>query len=259
MSFSAKPLLLVSLLAAISASSAFAQTATPAAPAAQAAAAAPENTLAYNVGVVTDYRYRGISQSRLKPAVQGGVDFSHTSGAYVGAWASTIQWVKDAGGKSDLELDIYGGYKGTAGPVSYDVGVLTYVYPSNGLAVSANTTEIYGAGTIGPATLKYSHALTNTFGFAGSKNSGYLDLSATFDVGNGFTLVPHIGHQRIAGTGNGIYSYTDYSLTLTKDFGNGLAVSAAVLGTDAPDGSYYTPAGKNTGKNGVVVGLKYSF
>lgn len=258
MSFSAKPLLLVSLLVAIGASSAFAQTAAPApAPAAPEAAAA--NSLSYNVGVVTDYRYRGISQSRLKPAAQGGIDFAHTSGAYVGAWASTIQWVKDAGGKSDLELDLYGGYKGAAGPVSYDVGVLTYVYPSNGLSTSANTTEIYGAGTMGPATLKYSHALTNTFGFANSKNSGYLDLSATFDVGNGFTVVPHIGHQRIAGTGNGIYSYTDYSLTLTKDFGNGLAVSAAVVGSDATDGLYVTPAGKNTGKNGVVVGLKYSF
>lgn len=255
MSFSAKPILLVSLLAAICGSSAFAQTAAPAAP----AAAAPASSLSYNVGVVSDYRYRGISQSRLKPAAQGGIDFSHASGAYVGTWASTIQWVKDAGGKSDLELDIYGGYKGTAGAVSYDVGVLTYIYPSNGLSTSANTTEIYAAGTVGPATLKYSHALTNTFGFADSKNSGYLDLSATFDVGNGFTLVPHVGHQRIAGTGNGVFSYTDYSLTLTKDFGNGLAVSAAVVGSDAADGLYVTPAGKNTGKNGVVVGLKYSF
>ncbi len=260
MTFSAKPLLLVSLLAAIGTSAAFAQTAAPAAaPAAPAASAAPENSLSYNVGVVTDYRYRGISQSRLKPAVQGGIDFSHTSGAYVGTWASTIQWVKDAGGKSDIELDIYGGYKGNAGPVAYDVGVLSYVYPSNALSPSANTTEIYAAGTVGPATLKYSHALTNTFGFAGSKNSGYLDLSATFDVGNGFSVAPHIGHQRIAGTGNGVYSYTDYSLTVTKDFGNGLAVSAALVGTDAADGVYYTPAGKNTGKNGVVVGLKYSF
>ncbi|MDO8455890.1 MAG: TorF family putative porin, partial [Burkholderiaceae bacterium] len=99
MSFSSKPLLLVSLLAVIGASSALAQTAAPAAPApaAPAAAAAPENSLSYNVGVVTDYRYRGISQSRLKPAVQGGIDFSHTSGLYVGTWASSIQWVKDAG------------------------------------------------------------------------------------------------------------------------------------------------------------------
>ena len=254
MTFFAKPILLTSILAALAGTSAVAQTAAPAAP-----AAAPASTLSYNVGVVTDYRYRGISQSRLQPAVQGGVDFAHSSGAYVGAWASTIKWVKDAGGDSDVELDIYGGYKGSAGAVSYDVGVLTYVYPSNALSTSANTTEIYAAGTVGPATLKYSHSLTNTFGFANSKNSGYLDLSATFDVGNGFSVVPHIGHQRIAGSGNGIYSYTDYSVTVAKDFGNGLAVTAAVVGTDADKGSYYTPAGKFTGKAGVVVGLKYSF
>lgn len=260
MSFSTKPVLLVTLLAAMGATSAFAQTAAPApAPVAAAPAAAPENTLSYNVGVVSDYRYRGISQSRLNPAVQGGIDFSHTSGLYVGTWASSIQWVKDAGGNANVELDLYGGYKGTAGAVSYDVGVLSYQYPGHALAVSPVTTEIYGAGTFGPATLKYSHSLTNTFGFANSKNSGYLDLSATFDVGNGFSVVPHVGHQRIAGSGNGIYSYTDYSLTVTKDFGNGLALSAAVIGTDATDGVYVTPAGKNTGKAGVVVGLKYSF
>ncbi len=256
-----KPVLWVSLLAAMGTSAVMAQTAAPAvAPAAPVAATpAPENTLSYNVGVVTDYRYRGISQSRLKPAVQGGIDFTHTSGLYIGTWASTIQWVKDAGGKADLELDIYGGYKGSVGAVSYDVGVLTYQYPSASLSVSPNTTEIYGAATVGPATLKYSHALTNTFGFADSKNSGYLDLSATFDAGNGFSVVPHIGHQRIAGSGNGIYSYTDYALTVTKDFGNGLALSAGLVGTDADKASYVTPAGKFTGKAGVVVGLKYSF
>ncbi len=243
-------------LLATAGTSSFAQTA---APAAAPAAAAPESSLSYNIGAVTDYRYRGISQSRLKPAVSGGVDFSHASGAYVGVWASSIQWVKDAGGDGKVEVDIYGGYKGAAGPVSYDVGVLTYQYPSAALSVSPNTTEIYGAATMGPATLKYSHTLTNTFGFANSKNSGYLDLSATFDVGNGFTVVPHVGYQRIAGSGNGDFSYTDFSVAVTKDFGKGLSVTATVLGTDAKDGSYITPAGKNTGKNGVTLGVKYAF
>ena len=257
MSHSFKLTALAAVLALVGASS-FAQTAAPAA-APAAAPSAAENSLSYNVGAVSDYRYRGISQSRLKPAVQGGIDFTHASGAYVGAWASTIQWVKDAGGDARVEVDIYGGYKGAAGPVSYDVGVLTYQYPSAALSVSPNTTEIYGAATLGPATLKYSHALTNTFGFANSKNSGYLDLSATFDVGNGFTVVPHIGHQRIAGSGNGDFSYTDFSVAVTKDFGKGLTVTATVLGTDAKAGSYVTPSGKNMGKTGVTVGVKYAF
>jgi uncharacterized protein (TIGR02001 family) len=254
----AKSTVLAAILATIGTAS-FAQTATPAATAAPAAPAAAESTLSYNVGAITDYRYRGISQSRLKPAVSAGVDYTHASGAYVGGWISSIQWIKDAGGNAKAEIDIYGGYKGTAGAVSYDVGVLTYQYPSAALKPSPNTTEIYGAATVGPATLKYSHALTNTFGFANSKNSGYVDLSATFDVGNGFTVVPHVGYQRIAGSGNGDFSYADYSVSVTKDFGKGLTVTAAVVGTDAKKGSYFTPSGKNTGAAGVTLGVKYSF
>ena len=83
--------------------------------------------------------------------------------------------------------------------------------------------------------------------------------SATFDVGSGFSVVPHIGHKSLAGVVNGIYSYTDYSLTLGKDLGKGLALSASVVGTDADKANYFTLAGKVTGKAGVVLGLKYSF
>ena len=223
----------------------------------QAPKAEPEYTLSYNVGVVTDYRYRGISQSRLDPALQGGIDFAHKSGLYLGTWASTIKWIKDAGGSGDVEWDVYGGYKGTAGPVGYDVGVLRYEYPDNKLHPDANTTELYVAGTVGPATLKYSDSVTNLFGFADSKNSGYLDLSATFDLGNGYSAVPHVGHQTVKN--NGGFSYTDYSLTLGKDFGNGISVSAAAVGTDASKTAYVTPSGKFTGRSALVLGAKYSF
>ena len=224
---------------------------------AQAQAAAPESTLSFNAGVVSDYRYRGISQSRLKPAVQGGVDYADKSGFYVGAWASSIKWIKDAGGDASMELDLYGGYKGAVGDVAYDVGFLRYEYPSNKLAVRANTNEVYGAVTMGPATLKYSHAVSNLFGFADSKNSYYVDLSASFDLGEGFSLVPHVGYQSVKN--NSAFSYTDYSLTLGKDLGNGLSATAALVGTDADKALYITPAGKFTGKTGVVVGLKYAF
>ncbi len=224
---------------------------------AQTKAPEPDYTLSYNVGVVTDYRYRGISQSRLKPALQGGADFAHKSGFYLGTWASTIKWIKDAGGGAGAEWDIYGGYKGTAGPIGYDVGVLRYQYPSHDLAVSPNTTELYAAGTYGPATLKYSHAVTNLFGFADSKGSSYLDLSATFDMGNGWSVVPHVGHQKVKNFSPA--SYTDYSVTVGKDFGNGFSASAALVGTDADDTVYFTPAGKFTGKTGLVLGAKYSF
>jgi uncharacterized protein (TIGR02001 family) len=224
---------------------------------AQAKAPEPDYTLSYNVGAVTDYRYRGISQSRLKPALQGGVDYARKSGIYVGVWGSTIKWVKDSGGDAPVEVDLYGGYKGTVGAFGYDVGVLRYQYPRHDLAVSPNTTEVYGAATWGPATLKYSHSATNLFGFSDSKNSYYVDASATFDVGNGFSVVPHIGYQKVKN--NDDFSYTDYAVTLGKDFGNGLSASAAVVATDVDHQHYVSPAGKSLGKTALVVGVKYSF
>lgn len=222
---------------------------------AAAVPAAADDGLAYNIGAVSEYRYRGISQSRLKPAVQGGLDFTKGN-LYLGAWASTIKWVEDGGGDAPVELDLYGGYKGElAKGLSYDIGGLAYVYPRHNVSVSPNTFELYGALSFGPATLKYSHSLTNLFGFADSKQSGYLDLSASFDVGSGFTLVPHIGYQRVKGLSEA--SYTDYSLTLTKDV-SGVLLSAAVIGTDA-DGYYVAPSGKALDKARLVVGAKYNF
>lgn len=226
---------------------------------AQTKAPEPDYTLAYNLGATTDYRYRGISQTRLKPTVQGGIDFSHKSGFYLGAWGSGIKWIKDGGGDASVELDLYGGYKATVGAISYDLGVLTYQYPSNKLNPSANTTELYGAATLGPATLKYSHSVSNLFGFANSKNSGYLDLSASFDLGDGWSLAPHIGRQRVAH--NSLYSYTDYSLAVNKDI-DGLVLSATVVGTDADQAAYTTSAaagGKFLGKSGLLLSVKKNF
>ena len=214
--------------------------------------------LAFNAGAVSDYRYRGISQTRLKPTLQAGVDYSN-GGFYLGAWGSGIKWIKDFGGDADVEIDVYGGVKGElAKDLAYDVGVLTYQYPSNKLSPSANTTEIYGALTYGPATLKYSHALTDTFGNPDSKNSFYLDASATFDVG-GYSVVPHVGYQKIKGPFSGPATYTDYSLTVSREF-SGIVVSLAVVGTDADKAFYSSPVnGKELGKSGVVLGVKYNF
>lgn len=227
-----------------------------------AAADEPASSLSFNAGVVSDYRYRGISQTRLQPTLQGGVDYADKSGVYVGAWASGIKWIKDSTATAgDVEVDLYGGYKGTAGDVAYDVGFLRYEYSGNKLGNvagygNANTNEVYAAVTLGPVTAKYSHALSNLFGNLNSKGSSYLDLSATFDLGSGFTLVPHLGYQRVKNVVNA--SYTDAALTLNKDLGNGLTFSAALVATDADKG-FYTLQNKFNGKTGAVLGLKYSF
>jgi uncharacterized protein (TIGR02001 family) len=220
-------------------------------------AASAADGFSFNVGAVTDYRYRGLSQSRLEPAVQGGADFTQ-GGFYAGAWASTIKWTKDSGGGGDVEVDLYGGYKGSVNQdLSFDVGALTYQYPGNKLDEvggfdDATTYEVYGAMTFGPVTAKYSHSVSNLFGNPDSKNSGYADLSGSFEW-EGLSLVPHIGYQDIKGP-NGNFSYTDYSFTVSKDF-NGLVVSGALIGTDID----INLGGANIGKPTFVLGVKYNF
>ncbi len=237
---------------------------------AQTKAPEPDYTVSYNLGVVTDYRYRGISQSARKPALQGGIDYAHKNGFYLGGWASTITWIKDssvpplATAKGPVELDLYGGYKGAINDTfSYDVGALQYWYVGNSFknitGTNANTLELYGALSAGPGTLKYSHSLTDLFGTPKSKGSGYLDLSLTFDLGNGFSVVPHLGSQHIKGFG----TYTDYSLTVNKDI-DGLVLSAGLVGTNwrSHFGFPYTLPGSGTkdlGKGALVVGLKKNF
>lgn len=232
------------------------------------AATAPTSPFSYNVGIVSDYRFRGISQSRLRPALQGGADFAHESGFYLGFWASTIRILRDIpGGNGPVELDLYGGYKGKINDdFAYDVGLLRYQYPRQNFPTTVNTTELYGALTYGPATVKYSHSIgAQTFGVASSRNTYYLEAAATFDLGSGYALTPHIGRQKYKGSVGGVSnssfaSYTDYSLGLTKDIGNGISLSGTVVGTNTTNAFYQSGAnGKDLGKTGLVIGAKYTF
>lgn len=223
---------------------------------AQAEDKKPDNEVAFNAALTSDYRFRGISQSRLKPALQGGVDYTNNpTGLYAGAWASTIKWVKDGGGDSDIEIDLYGGKKGElAKDWTYDVGGLAYVYPSNGLKPNANTFEIYGQIGFGPAYLKYSHSLSNLFGFTDSKHSGYLDLGANIDIAKGLQLNLHAGRQNVRH--NSTFSYSDYKIGVTKDLGfASLAFAVIHASTDA----YVGRNGKNLAKTGGVLSLSKTF
>jgi uncharacterized protein (TIGR02001 family) len=226
--------------------------------------------ISYNIGAVTDYRYRGLTQTKFHPAVQGGIDYANGP-IYVGTWLSTISWVKDSGGRNGgdapVEWDLYGGTKGDIikDSLTYDVGVLAYVYIGEkfhdiGLS-NPDTGEFYGALTYSVFTAKVSISATPLFGTPKSKGSQYYDLSANFDLGSGFSLVPHVGYQNITGQVSKDFglSYTDYSLTLGKDFGKGLSASFAVIATDADKNDYVTSSGKFTGRTGVVAGVKYAF
>lgn len=223
---------------------------------AHAQEAKPDNEISYNAAITTDYRYRGLSQTRLDPALQGGADYvNNPTGLYVGTWLSTIKWTKDLGGDGNIEWDIYAGKKGQINELlTYDVGGLYYFYPSNELNPSANTFELYGQLGIGPAYVKYSQSTTNLFGTADSKGSGYLDIGANIDITEGFILNLHAGHQRVKN--NSEFSYDDFKIGVTKDFGFANVSLAAVK---ANTSSYLSPSGRNLGKTGVVLSASKTF
>lgn len=219
---------------------------------------APEHELSYNVGVVSDYRYRGISQTVRRPALQGGIDYAHTpSGFYAGTWASTIRWIDDAGGDSNVEIDLYAGKTGQFGNgLTYDFGGLGYLYPNNdfkaiGLA-NANTFELYGQLGFGPGYVKYSHSLTDLFGVPDSDGSGYLDVGADFEISNGFILNLHVGRQMIRRNPG---DYTDWKVGVTKDFGV-VEAALSVVGTNIDT---FASNGRNVSDTGVLLSISKSF
>lgn len=225
---------------------------------------AQQQPFSVNAAVVSDYRYRGISQTRLAPALQGGADYADdTSGLYAGTWLSTIRWTRDAGGAGDLEWDLYAGKRGQLGAgFSYDAGVLGYVYPANGLghiagSADANTVEAYGQLGYGPVYAKYSLSLTNLFGFDDSNRSGYLDLGGNFDLGKDLTLNAHAGRQQVRH--HSLASYDDWKLGLSKKMGHATG-AIALVGTNASKAAYSAPGnGRFLGRTALTVSLGVSF
>lgn len=226
-----------------------------------APAATPEHTFTGNVTVATDYRFRGISQTFKEPTIQGGFDYSHSSGFYVGNWNSNVSGNSFTDGS--IEMDLYAGYKFAITPdFTADVGALYYYYP--GAQISGgekyNTTELYVAGTYKWFTVKYSNAVSDFFGAPNSDGSDYLELNANFEVMDKTTLGFHVGHQNVKNVDNA--DYTDYKISLSRDFGFA-TIGLAVVGTDA-DKSFYTAtngAGKSKelGDTTAVLSISKAF
>src|SRR6185312_2417238 len=216
---------------------------------ADATAPAAASPIVGSATLASDYIFRGLSQTNRKPAVQAGIEYDFADGLYLGLWGSSISWLSDtstptAPVSSNVELDFYLGYRGKLSEdLGYDAGLYTYYYPGSypqGFT-RANTTEIYGLLSYKFLSLKYSHALTNTFGFAHTKYSGYVDLSANYEFAPSWVLNAHAGHQRIDGIS--IASYSDYKLGVTKNFDKGFSVALAYCDTDAERSVYTNPFG----------------
>ncbi|MEP7205395.1 MAG: TorF family putative porin [Casimicrobiaceae bacterium] len=248
--------------AALIAGTAFAQTPAPAPP-------EPDFTFTGNVGLYSQYVFRGLSQTNEKPALQGGFDLGHKSGLYLGTWASNISWVSDAapGASASLEWDVYGGYKGALyGDLGYDIGLLYYWYPGSYPAgfTKPDTLEGYVGLTWKFLSLKYSYVLNNkTFGFADSRGSDYIDLTANYDiiekvsdVIGKVTLTGHVGHQKFRHYGD--FNYTDWKIGASTEI-YGVTTGIFVTGTDAKDELYTNPFGKKIADNQVVVYVQKTF
>ena len=251
-----------------------AQTPPPAAP-----PPAPDYTLTANAGLFTEYIFRGISQTAGKPAVQGGFDWAHSSGFYLGTWGSNISWLEDFGAynRSSLEWDFYGGYKNNFPGTedwNYDVGLLYYYYPGhkNPNVSSANTLELYGAVGWKWVSLKASYTLSdNYFGTrpTGEKSQGtwYWDLTATYPVPDtAWALIGHVGGLRLRNNGSGDFDadYTDWKLGASYTIPDGtvfkgLEVGAYYTDNNAKEPFYTDLTGYDTSKARGVVYVKKTF
>lgn len=249
------------LLSGLTALGAGAQTAEP------PAAAAPDYTLTTNVGLFSQYVFRGISYTQKKPAIQGGADLAHSSGLYVGIWGSQISGKAIQGATG--EIDLYGGYAGSAGDFSYDAGLLQFIFPDGkypGAGEDYNTLELYASLGWKFLKLKYSHSLTDYFGFnngsfgaagnGNSKGSHYLEANANVDLGAGWGLELHVGRQTVRHYGQ--YNFTDYKIGAGKDLGNGWQAKLGFIDTTA-DSTLYTIDGVDTGDRKWLASIARSF
>jgi uncharacterized protein (TIGR02001 family) len=236
---------------------------------AQGAKPEPEYTFTGNMTIASDYRFRGYTQTDYQPAIQGGIDFAHKSGFYLGNWNSNVSSGIFNG--APIEMDFYGGYKHAFGDFGLDLGVIYYYYPGTGEygPYEAKNFEGYIGGSYGPVAVKYFYAFTNFFGVEipgyNTKGSQYVDINGTFPFGE-FAIVAHAGWQYVK-------NYQNINTALNKDntwdfklggtwdiAGSGWILGAFWVGTSEKDffvTAENPPSG--AGKSGFLATLTKTF
>lgn len=154
--------------------------------------------LSYNLGVASDYVFRGVSQTQEDPQVFAGADLS-TGKLYAGTWASNV----DFGDKTDAEVDLYAGYKPTVGAATLDLGVIYYGYVGapkgadyGNVEVKAAASIPAGKGGLGAAVF-YS---PDSFGAA--KEAVYYELNGSYPIAAKWTVSGAVGRQAYEGSGD---------------------------------------------------------
>ena len=161
--------------------------------------------LSANVGLTSDYLWRGMTQTDGAPAISGGIDYDAGNGIYVGTWASNVDFGDDA----TYEWDLYAGYAGEVEGFSYDVGAIYYAYPNGD---DSDFSELYASVGYGFLTLGVATLLDADWD-ADFADDFYYSADAAFEVAEGLELGFHVGYYDIdAGD-----SQTDYSVSLSKN------------------------------------------
>lgn len=228
--------------------------------AAQEEAAGP-HTFSGNVTLASSYRFRGLDQTFGKPALQGGFDYSHESGFYVGNWNSNIS--EYAGFPSgNIEMDVYGGFRKSFGDFGIDVGGLYYYYPGSnngkGKGKAVDNFEMYLGASWKFLSFKYSRAFTDYFDVPETRGTSYYDLAANFDLGAGWGINGHVGYTDIAHSSD--FDYADWKLGVTKDI-DGYVIGLSYIGTNTNDYRWTNGDNKtiNAGKSTAVLSVSKSF
>jgi uncharacterized protein (TIGR02001 family) len=243
------------------------------APAAADGATAPPPAFTINgsATLISDYRFRGISQTNLQPAIQGSITVTHSSGFYASVWSSSTSGYVTFSGTGSQEIDAIVGFKKTYSGVTFDAGVLYYIYPRSRPAGDNSKGDFFEpyadiAYTYGPVTGKVTvnyapkqKALSLDQGQTGLfKNNDNVYLAGDLAVAIPKTplgLTAHLGHTwgpSWLSLGN---EYTDYG------FGATLTYKQLVFGVSYvdTDGVFTLANGKNAARSGVVVSLGVSF
>lgn len=237
--------------------------------------------------VVSDYLFKGMTQTWGRPTVQASLDYAHSSGAYASLWTSGVSRKVYAGARSEIDLTV--GYKQLINDDwSYGLGVLSVFYPGGNYhkvryaalpSQRYDFTEAFASVSYQWLTLKYSHTLTDLAGFnqntgylGHSRGSRYIDLSADIPLADGYVLGLHAGRQHIttrlaAPTAGGSSNpdFTDYRVSLNKTLPDGWNASLALGWNDNTAFYNQTPSNlnmndtRNVGKKRLVLSIGKTF
>jgi uncharacterized protein (TIGR02001 family) len=218
-----------------------------------------------NLGLTSDYRFRGISQSQNAPAVQGGIDYNHKSGFYIGNWNSSVSSSVYTNG-SGVESDVYAGYKKEIYKgLTLDVGSYNYFYPraTTTAATGSNfdTQEGFAGLGFGPVSVKYSRTLGNGyFGTANAKGTQYYEANVAYPIpGSKISLLAHAGKTNVANSSS--LDYNDYNVGLGYDLA-GWNIAAKYYTNSAMTSTFTnanTVSGQKLYKNAGVLSVSKSF